>query len=80
DDDAGPGLNALLGFQPDSDGDYIVRVTSYGAGGKGAYRLRISDPLQPAPPAELPEMEMPTEEATPPPPDPADATGGASAG
>jgi hypothetical protein len=77
DDDTGPGLNALLGFQPDSDGDYLVRVTAYGSGGAGAYRLRVSDPLRPAPPAEtLP----PEEEITPPEPDPTAVPDDASAG
>jgi hypothetical protein len=50
DDDAGPGFNALLGFQADEAGDYIVRVTSYAEGEDGAYRLRISDELTPPPP------------------------------
>lgn len=52
DDDAGPGFNALLGFQADEAGDYIVRVTSYGEGEAGGYRLRISDELTPPPPAQ----------------------------
>jgi hypothetical protein len=61
DDDAGPGVNALLGFQADEAGDYIVRVTSYtsyGDGATGAYRVRISDgltPPLPLPPAETDE-------------------------
>jgi len=42
DDDSGPGTNPLLGFQPDEAGDYIVRVTSFGEGATGAYRLWIS--------------------------------------
>ncbi len=42
DDDTGPGLNPLLGFAPDEPGDYIVRVSAFGAGGTGAYRLWIS--------------------------------------
>ena len=49
DEDRGPWSNALLGFQPEEDGDYIVRVIASG-GGTGAYRLRISDPLTPPPP------------------------------
>jgi hypothetical protein len=86
DDDSGPGLNSLLGFQPDADGDYIVRVTSYGAGGSGAYRLRVSDPVMPAPPLATSEPEpMPPEPdetgaATPPGPAPADAPAPPSAG
>ena len=44
DDDGGPGFNALLGFAPTETGDYIVRVTSFGEGTTGRYRLRISDP------------------------------------
>ena len=53
DDDAGPNVNALLGFQAEEAGDYIVRVTSYtsyGDGATGAYRVRISDELTPPPP------------------------------
>lgn len=42
DDDAGPGVNALLGFQAEEAGSYIVRVTSYGQGETGAYRLWVS--------------------------------------
>lgn len=42
DDDAGAGLNALLAFAPEEAGDYVVRVTSYGQGDAGAYRLWIS--------------------------------------
>ena len=49
DDDAGPGTNALLGFQAEEDGRYVVRVTSFGTGGTGGYRLRISNPLTPPP-------------------------------
>ncbi len=47
DDDAGPGYNALVGFRPEADGDYVVRVSSYSPGGLGAYRLRISGELTP---------------------------------
>jgi hypothetical protein len=43
DDDAGPGVNALLGFRAEEDGDYIVRVTSFSAGETGAYRLWVSE-------------------------------------
>ena len=50
DDDAGPGTNALLGFRPEQDGEYILRVKSFGSGGVGRYRLRISDELTPPPP------------------------------
>ena len=50
DDDAGPNVNALLGFQADEAGDYIVRVTSYEEGQAGNYRVRISDELTPPPP------------------------------
>lgn len=41
DDDGGSGLNSLLVFTPEQSGDYVVRVTSFGSGGAGAYRLRI---------------------------------------
>jgi hypothetical protein len=50
-DDGGPGLNALLAFEPTESGDHVVRVTAYGTGGTGPYRLRISEPLTPPPPA-----------------------------
>ena len=42
DDDTGAGFNALLAFAPEEAGDYVVRVTSYGEGDAGAYRLWIS--------------------------------------
>ncbi|HEX8655509.1 MAG TPA: PPC domain-containing protein [Allosphingosinicella sp.] len=41
DDDTGPGTNALLGFEAEAGGDYIVRVSSYASGQTGAYTLRI---------------------------------------
>ncbi|MEA3016098.1 MAG: hypothetical protein QOI38_820 [Sphingomonadales bacterium] len=41
DDDTGPGTNALLGFEAEEAGDYIVRVSSFGSGETGAYTLRI---------------------------------------
>lgn len=47
DDDAGVRFHALLAFQAEDGGDYIVRVTSFGDGSRGIYRLRISDPLTP---------------------------------
>ncbi len=43
DDDSGGGLNSFLVFVPDEAGDYVVRVTSYGGEGTGAYRLRVSE-------------------------------------
>ena len=42
-DDGGNSLNSLLRFKADTAGDYIVRVTSLGAGGRGAYTLRVSE-------------------------------------
>jgi hypothetical protein len=42
DDDNGPGLNSLLVFEAGEAGDYIVRVTSFGGGSSGAYRLWVS--------------------------------------
>ena len=42
DDDAGPGVNSLLGFRAEEAGSYIVRVTSYSPGESGAYTLWIS--------------------------------------
>lgn len=49
DDDSGNGFNAMLGFQAERAGDYVVRVTSYVPDATGGYRLRISDPLTPPP-------------------------------
>lgn len=43
DDDAGPETNSLLGFRAPEAGQYIVRVTSFGSGGTGAYTLRVSN-------------------------------------
>ena len=57
DDDSGGGFNAALTFQPDEAGDYLVRVTSYGSEQTGAYRLRISDALNPPAPPPLPMPE-----------------------
>lgn len=57
DDDSGGGFNAMLNFQPEEAGEYLVRVTSYGSDQTGAYRLRISDPLTPPPPPPLPLPE-----------------------
>lgn len=42
DDDGGVGLNSFLVFAPDTAGDYIVRVRSFGTGGTGAYTLYVS--------------------------------------
>ena len=42
DDDSGVDLNSLLAFQPGEAGDYIVRVTSFGEGTTGTYRLWVS--------------------------------------
>ncbi len=42
DDDGGPGLSSLLVFDAPEAGDYIVRVTSYGPGSTGAYRLSVT--------------------------------------
>lgn len=57
DDDSGPGLNAMLAFQPEEAGRYLVRVSSYGSEQTGAYRLRISEPLTPPAPPPLPMPE-----------------------
>jgi hypothetical protein len=43
DDDTGPGTNALLGFEADEAGNFIVRVTSFGSGQTGAYTLRVGN-------------------------------------
>ena len=69
DDDAGPATNAMLGFRPEDDGDYIVRVTSYGGAATGPYRLRISEPLTPPPPGPPEEPEEPEEPDDPDEPD-----------
>jgi len=42
DDDGGPGLNSLMVFDAFEAGDYIVRVTSFGPGSTGAYRLSVT--------------------------------------
>lgn len=42
DDDGGPGLNSLMLYDAFEAGDYIVRVTSFNEGGRGAYRLSIT--------------------------------------
>lgn len=42
DDDNGVGLNSLLVFEAGEAGDYIIRVTSFGQGSTGGYRLWIS--------------------------------------
>lgn len=41
-DDGGGGLNSFVFFAPEEAGTYVVRVTSFGEGGTGGYRLRIS--------------------------------------
>lgn len=43
DDDAGPGLNSMLGFEAEEAGDYLVRVTSFMPGATGAYTLRVGN-------------------------------------
>ncbi len=42
-DDSGGTLNSLLQFKAEEAGDYIVRVTSFAANGRGRYRLRVSE-------------------------------------
>jgi hypothetical protein len=42
DDDSGTGFNSLLAFQAEEAGDYIVRVSSFGEGTTGNYRLWVS--------------------------------------
>jgi hypothetical protein len=41
DDDTGPGTNALLAFDTEEGGDYIIRVAALGEDGHGAYTLRV---------------------------------------
>ena len=60
DDDSAPGFNSLLAFQAEEDGDYIVRVTSFGSGSDGGYRLRISDPVTPPLSGDLPMTDEPS--------------------
>lgn len=48
DDDGGGGLNSFLTFAPEHGGTFIVRATSYGSGGTGAYRLRVMTSPVPA--------------------------------
>jgi hypothetical protein len=42
-DDSGGTLNSLLQFKAETAGDYIIRVTSFAADGRGRYRLRVSE-------------------------------------
>lgn len=42
-DDSGGTLNSLLQFKAEEAGDYIIRVTSFSADGRGRYRLRVSE-------------------------------------
>jgi len=42
DDDSGVGFNSLMAFQAETAGDYIVRVSSFGEGTTGNYRLWVS--------------------------------------
>lgn len=42
-DDSGGTLNSLLQYKADEAGDYIIRVTSFQANGRGRYRLRVSE-------------------------------------
>jgi len=76
DDDAGPATDALLGFQAEDEGDYLIRVTAFSSGATGTYRLRISDALTPpavapAEPEPVPEVDAAAPEAEPTPPPPA---------
>jgi len=42
DDDTGVNVNSLLAFRAEEAGDYVIRVTSFGSGATGAYRLWVS--------------------------------------
>ena len=42
DDDTGVNVNSLLAFRAEEAGDYVIRVTSFGTGSTGAYRLWVS--------------------------------------
>lgn len=48
DDDGGGGVNARLSFTAPATGDYLVRVSSAGAGGAGDYALTV-EPAAPMP-------------------------------
>lgn len=50
DDDGGPGLNARIAYTPAEGGDYVLRVTSFSAGGRGAYSAGLALQRPPAPP------------------------------
>lgn len=41
DDDSGPGLGSMLGFEAPLDGAYIIRVHTLNPDGRGAYTLRV---------------------------------------
>lgn len=41
DDDGGGDLNSQLTFRPQTAGEYVVRVTTFQADGRGRYRLRV---------------------------------------
>ena len=43
DDDGLSDLNSLITFTPETDGTYVVRVRSYGAGEVGDYVLTVED-------------------------------------
>jgi hypothetical protein len=50
DDDSGPGLNASIAFAPTESGDYVLRVTSFSAEGRGAYTAAVALRRPPGPP------------------------------
>lgn len=43
DDGLGEGLNSRLNFTLPETGDYVVRASSYGGGGRGLYALELTD-------------------------------------
>lgn len=48
-DDGGESLNSRLSFMPEVSGDYVLRATSFGTDGRGAYAARV-ETLAPLPP------------------------------
>lgn len=50
DDDGGPGLNARIAYTATEAGDYVLRVTSFSAEGRGAYSAALALQRPPAPP------------------------------
>lgn len=63
-DDGGGGLNSFLFFAPETPGTYVVRATTFGEGGTGPYRLRISEQAY-VPPRDVPVVSPPAPQPAP---------------